>query len=147
MSVHKNEKGFGLAELMVGMVISSILALTAGMMLYSIFLSWHRNKNAIESQRDGTIALYMMSRAIRPATNSSVAASGSTLTIGNKSFYLNASSLWHDPDTGSPGDEIEIIRNNVSNLSFVKDSTMHSVAINITLLDGLVLDSVIGYRT
>jgi len=157
----KNKKiknqGFTLVELLVYIFVSSVLVLTMGMILYFCFLNWHRSGSAVELQRDGSIAMDMFSRAIRPASGPGIQTLGSTLTIDpipiigqkGKSFYLIGSSLWHDPDTATSGDEIELIKNKVSTLSFTINSLLHSVNINMILQDSpetVTLNSSIGYR-
>ncbi|MBN3037932.1 MAG: type II secretion system protein [Candidatus Omnitrophica bacterium] len=145
----RKKRGFTIVELMVGIVVSSILALTAGTMLVFISLSWRRGTDSTELQRDATFAMDMFSRAIRPGHTSYIQASGSTLIAGAKSFYLSGTSLWYDPDMGTTGDEVEIIKDKVSSLTFTKDPTAHSVDINMVLQDSpdsITLNAEITYR-
>jgi hypothetical protein len=50
---------------MVGMTAASILALTAGVMLWYSYLGWHRMQEAAEMQRSSSLAMNTMASAIR----------------------------------------------------------------------------------
>lgn len=148
----KPNKGFTIVELMVAALISSIMAITVGSMLYYSYLAWSRNRDTVEMQRDATISMDMIARAIRPAYGADVQASGSTLTVGSKSFYVNSGNLWYDPDTDPAisGDEVEIVYGKVNSLSFVEDTTLHTVSVDMVLqnkVDTITVSAVIGYRT
>jgi prepilin-type N-terminal cleavage/methylation domain-containing protein len=146
---YKRCRGFTIIELMVAMVIGSILAITAGSMLYYIFLTWHRNTDEVELQRDATIAMNMISRAIRAATANDIQAASQSLVIKNKTFYNTNSSLWYDPDTTIANNEIEIINNKVNSISFINNAPEHSIGIDIELQDGVkstAVSSTISYR-
>ncbi|MFC1708751.1 PilW family protein [Candidatus Omnitrophota bacterium] len=147
--------GFSLVELMVCIVISAILALTLGTMLYYIFVAWRNNSDQVEIQRDATFSMDMLSRKIRPASFSQISLPDSTtLNIASESFYLvagtNANSLYYDPDTSVSSDEIELIRDRVTALEFINNSPLRSITINMGLTQGresLALDeTTIGYR-
>ena len=152
MMINKKSGGFTLVELMAAMVISTILALTGGLMLYHASVAWRKDSEAVELQRDATFAMDIISRAIRPATHSDIDIqnSGLTLIIGNKAFYLQGSaSLEYDPDDTVSGDETIIINNKVSGLSFLQHAPSRSIRVNLVLADGAettALDTVVRYR-
>lgn len=149
-----SRSGFTIVELMMCIVISAILALTMGTMLYYIFVAWRNNSDQVEIQRDATFAMDMLSRNIRPASFSQISTPNSrTLNIGSKSFSwdgVSGSSLNYDPDTSASSDEIELIRDRVTSLEFINNSPSKSITINMVLTQGresLVLDeTTIGYR-
>lgn len=73
-----SQKGFSLVELMIGIVAASVLALTAGALLGSIYKGWARSVAMADMERDAAVALHSLDLAVRGATN--VVWSGSTLT-------------------------------------------------------------------
>lgn len=81
MKARTAKKGFTAVELMVAMVSGSVLAITAGTMLFYGYLGWQRNLVNTEVQRDATFAMDFISRAIRPAIATNVVAGGSTIKI------------------------------------------------------------------
>ena len=154
LSKRRRQSGFTLVELMVGIIVGLILALTLGTMLYYIFVAWRSNSDQVELQRDATFAMDMISRAIRPASNFQISIpSSSTLNIGTTSFYLGgtgSNSLYYDPDTTAAGDETELIQQRVTNLQFIDNTPEKSITINISLAEGgetlVISQATIGYR-
>ena len=145
----EKNKGFSLIELMAAALISSILALTAGLMVYYAFVGWIKNNRSIELQRDATIAMDMFTRTIRPREASDITAVGSTLTVGDESFYLDENSLMHDADTTTPGSDVVIIDDKVDSILFTEDAISKLINIQITLSDGQAaanINSNIHYR-
>lgn len=135
--VSKDKKGFSIIELMVAMIISSIFVITIGTMLYFSFSNWRKSRVAAELQQDAIFATDMLSRAIRPSSFSGITVSGSTLTIGNKSFYLSGKNLIYDPDTAVSGNEATIISGSrVASLSFQADAVSRTVSTSMTLQQG-----------
>jgi prepilin-type N-terminal cleavage/methylation domain-containing protein len=143
----KLQSGFSLVELMVAMVIVAILSLTLGTMLIYIFKAWRSNSDQVELQRDATFAMDMLSREIRPSSFYLISHptpaehSSSVLYIGTKSFSIGGTggnSLVCDPTSASPasGDEIELIRNRVTNLLFTNNSPKRSISIYMELEEG-----------
>jgi prepilin-type N-terminal cleavage/methylation domain-containing protein len=57
--------GFTLVELLVAVVIGSILVLTVGLILVSAQTHWAEGSKKLALQRDASIAMYRMERAIR----------------------------------------------------------------------------------
>ena len=157
------DKGFTIIELMVSVVISSIIAITVGMMAYLFFLNWHNNNNAVELQRDATVVMDMLSRAIRPSRDADIEVPDPahsllpSIRIGNRSFYKSGNILWYDPDNSVTGDETRIVKEynedrvELDTLTFIKDSSLHYVTVTMVLgledgSESLALDSVISYR-
>lgn len=150
----RKQDAFTLVELMAGMIVGLILALTLGTMLVNIFWAWRKNSDQVELQRDATFAMDMLSRAIRPASNFQISIpSSSTLNIGTTSFYVGGTgsdSLFYDPDTTAGGDEVELIRQRVTNLQFIDNTPERSITITINLAEGsetlVISQATIGYR-
>ncbi len=152
MFLLENKKSFTIIELIVAIAVSSIIALTAGAMVYFSFSSWQRNVVSVELQRDYTFAMNMFSSVIRPARAGQIKIedSDSTLIVGDRSFYVDSEdTLWYDPDITVSNDENAIIRNKVTQLSFVKNESSGLVEVSMTLEDeekSLTSDFSIGYR-
>jgi len=160
------KKGFTIIELMVGVVLSSILAITAGVMLYYIFSSWKNNSIAVELQRDATVAIDMMARRIRPSPGTYIRSGGSqyfsdadSISIGQLSsptenFWRSGDTLWYShgsqrfviiPSNQTYSDKIKL-----TYIKFTKDAASHSVIIKLKLEANntpMILDPIqIGYR-
>lgn len=152
-----NKKGFTIIELMVAIILSSILAITAGVMLYYVFSSWKNNNIAIELQRDATIAMDMMARRIRSSTSTCIRSGGSKyfndvdrISIGQitatQNFWQNGDTLWYSEGTHS----VAIIPGKLTYVRFTKDEARHSVIIKLKLEQNnipIIVDPIqIGYR-
>jgi len=61
----RNEKGLTLVELMIAIIIGTLLALTVGMIFLTTQSSWNEGWKKLNLQRDASIAMYRMERAIR----------------------------------------------------------------------------------
>ena len=133
--VHKGKAGFTLVELLVAAIAASVLAITAGALLYAGILNWMKDRASMQLQGDALFTMDIFSRAIRPASISDVTRADTVLTIGKKSFYRAGNTLYYDPDITLSGNETAIVPNKVTNLSFTKDLVMHSVTVNMTLTD------------
>jgi len=163
---NKKNKGFTLVELMAGVIMSAILAITIGMMLYFSYSNWRTNSEAIELQRDATIAMEMISRAIRPAATiaipDTVHGAGDysieiTDATGNAvSFYLvddgGLGTLFYDPDGGTHNEDecIVIVDNKIDDLSFANHATIpNTIVIKMVLQNNATsttVDSAISFR-
>lgn len=152
MNNNKKEKGFTIVELMVGIIITSVLVLTIGSMLFYTYVSWFKNCDAVELQRDATIAMDMIARSIRPRTILQISASGPILTAGSEKFEVSGSDLRYYPDTvANPGDYIEIVKGKITTPSpFTKVGASRFVRVNMVLEDNtesITVQSIINYRT
>lgn len=83
-----SKRGFTIVELMIALLVSSILILTAGIMLYYGWRAWHRNSVKMALQGDAIYAMDVLDRAIRPANNAylEIINAGSELKQSNKNF-------------------------------------------------------------
>ncbi len=126
-----HKKGFTLVELALVAGISSIIAISlSSMMIYMVKIT-SRGSASISMQRDASVTLEFLSRNLHPASGSDIQITGgTTLTIVDKSFYLAGGSLYFDPDTAIPSNEIIICDNNVSSILF----TLNSSTVNVQLV-------------
>ena len=155
LSKIKNQSGLTIVELMVGIVIGAILALTLGTMLVYIFAAWRNNSDQVELQRDATFAMDMISRAIRPAANHLIEipdpahSTVSSMKIDTESFYLGGTNGKDLILASATGNQV-LIRDRVASLTFTHNSPGGSISIQMNLAEGretLTVNNVaIGYR-
>ncbi|MBL7075956.1 MAG: prepilin-type N-terminal cleavage/methylation domain-containing protein [Kiritimatiellae bacterium] len=74
----REQDGFTIVELIVGMLAGAILALTAGIILVEGFKVVHRNAEAARIQRDGSIAMEMLQRTLREVSGNDVSLDSTT---------------------------------------------------------------------
>ena len=154
-------RGFSLVELLAAMLAASILAITAGTMLFHAYSAWNDNHNAVNVHRDGRNAMDMMTRAIRAASVSNVVtAVNNDLILSGVALYDEAltntvrfsrsgRNLIYDPDTGSNGDDVMLVADGVRRFNVSLSDTATSIEIRLDLeRDGetMRLDSVTAFR-
>jgi len=105
-------RGFTLAELLVAMLASAILALTAGAMLWYGTLGWRRTREAVDLQRDMAATLDVMTRSVRAGTNL-VFATGAVFTVRfadrpTARVYANGNDLVYRPNVSDAGNEMTL---------------------------------------
>jgi prepilin-type N-terminal cleavage/methylation domain-containing protein len=140
MKTKVHVKRFTLIELLVAIMVSSIVALLAGTMLYFCFKSWHLNWASAEMQQDGIVAREFMSRRLRVASLDQISLSeiDHRLTISGsptQEFYLAGDQLVYDPDTGVEGDEVILVRSGLVSFE-MSDETPHTVTFTLVLEGG-----------
>jgi hypothetical protein len=144
--------GFFTVEVVAAMVTAAVLAVTGGAMLFHGYAGWRKNTTSIEMQRDGTLAMDMLSRAIRAATETNVTVAASELRVatpgGTVAFTTSGSDLLYDPDTGIPGDETTVVAGRL--LSFTPALlTNTGVSVDLQLEEGddsTHLTALLGFR-
>ena len=112
----KDKKGFTLVELMAAILIGSILIITVMVISIGYFRVWINNSQQVELQNDAIFITDLISRTVRPAALANITVpapatvSDNTLTVGNRSFYINLANgmLMYDPDTTVDGNEIAL---------------------------------------
>ena len=134
----EHNAGFTMVELLVALVASSILAITAGITLVYAYSGWRRNNAAVELQRDATLAMYRLSRAVRGASANDVTTplagqSAERLTIQTTEFRVDGDHLLYDPDTGIGGDEVVIVDGRLKTFTVTNLSTGIGVSIVLEL--------------
>jgi len=134
----EHNAGFTMAELMVALVAASVLAITAGMTLVYSHSCWRRNNAAMELQRDATLAMYRLSRAVRGASANDVTTplagqSAERLTIQTTEFRVDGDHLLYDPDTGIGGDEVVIVDGRLKTFTVTNLATGTGMSITLEL--------------
>ena len=72
MKVNRHKNGFSLVELMVAVVASSIVILTAAAVLIMTFQSWRINNAYVEMRRNIALAVYLISRDVRESNTNNI---------------------------------------------------------------------------
>jgi prepilin-type N-terminal cleavage/methylation domain-containing protein len=146
-------RGFTIVELMIAMLAGSILALTAGIVLFQGFTVLTRNRAAAELQRDGSIAVEMLQRKLRESTRSDIRLVTGGIEIdlpGGKTASLTdngAGDLVYDPDTGSGGGLVTIIDGTLVAMTAELSNTLARIELNLSNgEEGTDLDAVIHFR-
>jgi len=134
----EHNAGFTMVELLVALAAASILAITAGITLVYGYSGWCRNNAAVELQREATLAMYRLSRAVRGASATDVTTplagqSAEQLTIQSTEFRVNEEHLLYDPNTGIDGDEVVIIDGRLKTFTVTNLSTGTGVSIILEL--------------
>jgi len=134
----EHNAGFTMVELLVALAAASVLAVTAGITLVYSHSGWRRNNAAMELQRDATLAMYRLSRAVRGASGNDVTTplagqSAERLTIQTTEFRVDGDHLLYDPDTGIGGNEIVIVDGRLKTFTVTKLSTGIGVSIVLEL--------------
>jgi len=135
----EHNAGFTIVELIVALVAASILAITAGITLVYGYSGWRRNNAAVELQRDATLAMYRLSRAVRGAsaadvTTPSAGQSAAQLTIQQTEFRVDdVNHLLYDPNTGIDGDEVVIVDGRLKTFAVTNLSTGAGISIILEL--------------
>ncbi|MFH1479354.1 MAG: hypothetical protein ABIG92_06255 [Candidatus Omnitrophota bacterium] len=145
----KNKSGFTILELTIGIGAGSMLILIVGSVFYFTFSMFNLNSERIELKRDVEFSLDIISRTIKNGSEPTMQALGETLIVGDRSFYKNGTSLFYDPDINSSGDEIEVVKDKVKVLTFIKDVTINSIVLNMVFDNGhesISIDPVVYYR-
>jgi hypothetical protein len=109
--------GFTLVETAVAAVSAAILVLTMTALLVQEYRGMASSQAAAGLQDDSAVALDMIARAVRPVASTNVTVAAGLLVAGTRSFTRSGGDLVYDPDTGTGGDEVTIIRGRV--VSFV----------------------------
>lgn len=92
MTTQCKRSGFSLVELMAGMLAASIVALSVGSILYFSWVSWKRNNDSVNMQRDASLAMRVLAKEIRSSKMSDIE-TGSYLKCSNATFNRVGSDL------------------------------------------------------
>lgn len=117
------------------MLAATVLALTAGNLLFYGFRGWSQDVAAIDGQRDAGFAIDLMNRALRnaAATNVTVLSSEVRVLDGSveKSFAAAADRLVYDPDTSVNGDEMVVISSGLQSMQPVLQTNAVDVVLRL----------------
>ncbi len=86
-----NRSGFTLVELMMAIMSASLLALVVGTMLVSGFTSWRYNNNAVNMQRDASLAMETIGWQIRQSVRGDISVPGAGVLDFSGSNITNVS--------------------------------------------------------
>lgn len=132
------KSGFGLVEMMVAALATSILALIVGSMLVFGWTGWKRYNDSVAMQRDSSLALRRIAKEIRrtPMANITV---GSTLicinTNGTYRFSVNNSGDLNLRKNS--GTDFPLVRGMVASLGFnTLSNSTRSVGVALNLSTG-----------
>ena len=153
-SCKKSKQGYSLVELMAGALSASVLALTAGTMLFHAYDAWDENHAAVNVHRDGHHAIDMITRAVRAASVTRVVtAVNDNLVIANEAgtsavrFRRVGQDLIYDPDTGVNGDEIMLVEDGIRRFNVSSSASAVSVRLDLDREgEAMRLDSVMAFR-
>ncbi len=110
---------FSLVELLAVMVSGAVLAITAGTLLFFGFLGWRRHSQALDMQRDATLAMKVVGDAVRESHARAVPPPvGSRLVIPRNGFtsevYQTSNNLMFDPSVNRSGDDYTLVAGRVT---------------------------------
>jgi len=136
------KRGFTLAELIIGMLISSILILTVGVISGTAVTSYEKLRKEAQAYDDLYYGVDLIERSVRRAE--SVSWGSNTLTLGmwdnttnppqpySAIFQNNGNSLTYKRDSRS-SDAPDIVMQGVSNLTFAPNPPTNTTLFNATL--------------
>ena len=82
--------GFSLVELMVAALATAILILAVGSMLVFGWIGWKRNNDSVNMQRDASLAMRTMARAIRGSFSMTAGASLQCVNASNTVRFVKS---------------------------------------------------------
>lgn len=127
MKAH-GKKGFSLTEMMVGVLALAILVALVGAVLISSWKSWKQGNEAVQMQRDISLAMLALAREIRSTPVSGVTVGPSSLTCGPDSFTLSGNDLQYNG--------MMIVRDYVDSFSSVLDTNNGAVQVTLQVSAG-----------
>lgn len=101
----RQQIGFTLVELLIGMVAASVLALTAGSLLANTYRGWVRSLALADLERDGMVAVSAINYAVRGASTNGLVYGVGILTVSGtvvNAFSVSSSNLIVNGDNASP---------------------------------------------
>jgi len=137
MRTRGQQSGLTIIELMVAMVAGAIVAVTAGAMLYYGYVAWRQNNAVVDIQRDATVALGAIGRAVRGAVGVAV---GAELRATNAAgvvqrFHVGGDGLLYEqPDTLDPAEILLTVTPQVTVAAFSSAAADDGVAVHLDLL-------------
>jgi len=152
MKQHARSNGFSLIELVVAMAAAAVLALTAGLMLVYAYKAWRQDRDGAAMQQDGSVALELISRAVRSGSNV-VVQSGfpgdlrATLTNRTMRIFADEQNLVYDPSLAVTGDEVVVIEGRLSAFAVTNTAGTVSVVLQMEAGDGFHRETLEGSYT
>ena len=127
MMKRNNKGGFTAVELMASMLATSIVGLTAGVILYYGYRGWSDNNLAIEVQRDATQVMDMLSRSIRGAAEPQITMEANGIRVattdGEVAFLGDGGDLIYHYEVGGLPTQMTLVDDRLAmfNLSLTTD--------------------------
>lgn len=135
MNLLRNENGFTLIEISMALAISSIIVLTAGVIIISSSKDFERGSRQIHLQQDLSLASELLMNSIRSASGDStiiytdssatiVTTNGNCLKLGSSAIiFKSGADLVYQNGTGQAQ---RLISNCVNTLDFSRDAAADS---------------------
>jgi prepilin-type N-terminal cleavage/methylation domain-containing protein len=155
MTNRKNRNGFTLLELLAGLTAASMIALTAGLILFYAYRALRQDQDLVQMQQDGSTALFMLARAARDATNVDLSHSEQldiqTTNGVTRSLYVDPGTrrLYFTLDVNDPNAAIAATTWPVVTAGFTYSNVTDGVGVHLVLQgsDGpMVHDTIIHLR-
>lgn len=139
------KKGFTLPELMFSMLALAILTMTAGVVLVHGWRGWRANNEAVEMQRDISLALRVISREIRCSKYTNMTHSARRIDFAAGGVRTNAEAIYLT-DFGSliyhdGHDDLALVASGVSGFSTTGDETNRGVDVVLDYVSDSGYDS------
>lgn len=132
--------GFTLVELMVAAVAGTVLALTAGSLLFLCNKTLARTIGQQEVQRDATFAMDMLSRTVQSSRGREISVSANQILFTTNHvrarpvrFSVDGqNNLVYDPDTTTAGNEIRVVNRRVAAFTATVASNRMWIALGVS---------------
>ena len=137
MTMREHSRGLTLVEMAAAMLASTILMISAGVMLVNGYSCWHRNHDVLELQRDATITMATLARAVRGASSGdvSIPLPGQTAELlviqtidGPLSFDVREGDLVY---TSGAGREVTVVQGSLAKFEVMNNSEAISIQLGL----------------
>jgi Tfp pilus assembly protein PilW len=135
-----NIRHFTLVELLVGVLLSSILLLAGGSLLFFMISGRTQVNMQVDLQRDAQAVIAYMHKVLREAASSEVSVVDNRLEVERdgvtEAFYVVDDDMMHDPDIGVVGDEIPLVQGSLSTFEVTQSVNPDIVSLRLVLEQG-----------
>lgn len=137
----KSKSGITIIELMVAIASSAVLAIGIGSVLYFSFLSWNRNIESVEVQRDATLATRVLKKQVRLSRSIDITVQpnridfeANDVRINPQAIYVQDDDLIYDNNTTAAGGEMVLVDQRLDpTVSIPFDPQIEAAGISFTL--------------
>jgi len=139
MRTKRERRGLTIIELMVATAAGAIVAVTAGSMLYYGHVAWRQNNALVDIQRDATVALGAIGRAVRGSVGVAVGAelrATNAAGVVRRFHVVNVGGnglLYEQPDTQDPAEILLTVTPEVTVAAFSSAAADDGVAVHLDL--------------
>lgn len=138
-----------MVELILTIVTGALLALIAGNMLVFFYLGWTQDHEAVDLQRDGTVAVEFLARSLRAASPGGITVLPQQIDVtgptATERIFVSGNNLAYDPDIDTPGGEVALVKDHLAAFNATQD--LGSVSYRITLDNGTDRSTIEGTFT